>query len=207
MTAAIALERGAAPPLSLAPGQVAVLLGEPGSGLTRIGLSLIAVHSGAAPVACIDVRGWLCPLAAWEVGIDPDRLLVVRCPDAARWAQAAATLLDGVAAVYAEVPATVGEAVLRRLSVLARRARTALVLRPLRGSVPIGVAALRLEAAAVSWEGADSGHGSLRRRRLQLTAAGKAMQGMTRVVEVEDDGADAVPVVPRLAVAEAGRAG
>jgi hypothetical protein len=192
-------------PFHLVPGQVAALVGEPGSGLTRIGLALIAAHAG--PVACLDVRGWLSPLAAWEMGISPDRLLIVRCADVARWSRATATLLGGVGAVYAEVPAGVNDVALRKLGALARSARTALVLRPLRGPMPSGVAALRIEAEAISWEGPDAGHGRLERRRLHLTAAGKAVQGMTRAVEVEDDGANAVRMVPRLAVAEAGRTG
>jgi hypothetical protein len=184
---------------------VAALIGEPGSGLTRVGLSLIADHAATGPVACLDVRGWLSPLAAWEIGIVPDRLLVVRCSDVGRWGRAAATLLDGVNAVYAEVPVGINDVSLRKLGALARRSRTALVLRPLRGVIPSGIAGLRLEASGVSWEGPDAGHGMLQHRRLLLTASGKVVHGMTRAVEAEDDGADAVRVVPRLAVAEAGR--
>jgi hypothetical protein len=191
--------------LHLAPGQVAALIGEPGFGLTRVGLSLIADHAGAGPVACLDVRGWLSPLAAWEIGIPPERLLVARCSEVARWGRAAAALLSGVNALYAEVPGGVGDGVLRKLGALARRSGTPLVLRPLRGVVSPGIASLRLEAVGVSWEGPDAGHGLLERRRLLLTAGGKVVHGMTKTVEAEDDGANAVRVVPGLAAAEAGR--
>ena len=37
-------------------------------------------------------------------GSPPENLVVVRCPDRARWAQVTATLLEGLGAVYAEVP-------------------------------------------------------------------------------------------------------
>ena len=192
-------------PLGLRPGQVAALVGEPGSGMTRIGLSLIADHAGVASrsVACLDVRGWLSPLAAWEVGIAPEHLILVRCSDAERWGRAAAALLGGVSAVYAEVPAGVDDGSLRRLGALARKSRTALVLRRLRGDLPSGIAGLRLEASQVWWEGPDAGHGRLIRRRLLLTATGKVVHGMRRAVEVEDDGTNALRVVSGLAAAEA----
>lgn len=191
--------------LHIERGQVAALIGEPGSGLTRVGLSLIAAHAQTGPVACLDVRGWLSPLAAWEIGIAPDRLLVARCADVTRWGRVAATLLGGVGALYAEVPGGVNDAALRKLGALARRSGTPLVLRPLRGVIPSGIAGLRLETAGVSWDGPDAGHGRLVSRRLQLTATGKIVHGMTRSLEVEDDGANTVRVVPGLAAAEAGR--
>jgi len=192
--------------LHLEKGQVAALIGAPGYGLTRLGLSLLADHAEDGPVAYLDVRGWLSPLAAWEIGIAPDRLLVVRCGDVVRWGRAAATLLDGVHALYAEVPNGVRDTALRKLGAVARRNRTPLVLRPLRGSIPSGVATLRLEADTVTWEGVEQGHGRLQLRRGRLIASGKAVHGMTRRVEVEDDGANAVRLVSDMAVAEVGRA-
>lgn len=191
--------------LVVAPGDVAVLLGEPGYGLTRVGLSLLAAHAGHGPVAFLDVRGWLCPLAAWEMGIDPGRFLVARCNDVTTWGRAAAALLDGVQALYAEVPRGVSEQVLRKLGALARRRRTPLVLRPLHGRAPSGIATLTISAQAVSWEGADRGHGRIRTRRGRLELSGKAVRGMTRLVEVEDDGASPVYLVSDVGVAEAGR--
>ncbi len=167
---------------------------------------MLAQHVGEGPVACLDVRGWLSPLAAWEIGIEPEQLLIVRCGDVVRWGRAAATLLDGVSALYAEVPNGVPDSALRKLSVVARRSRTPLVLRPLQGSVPSGVASLRLEAEKVTWHGTDDGHGRLEERRSLLSASGKAVKGMVRRVEVEDDGADVVRVVPDVVVTEARRA-
>jgi len=186
------------------PGRVLGLIGGPGTGLTRLALSLLAGHPGM--VAVVDVRGWLCPVAAWEVGIAPDRLVVVRCPDRRDWPKVTASLVEGFPVVYAEVPAHPADADLRRLGALARARNAALILRPVSGDLPAGLLHLRLEAEAVRWEGVDRGHGALLRRRLTLRASGKGARGIEQVVEVEDDGSHAVRVVSRLAAAPPGLA-
>ena len=192
--------------LTLEPGRVTGLIGHPGFGLTRIGLTMLARRSAPGPVVYLDARGWLCPPAAWEVGIAPERLVVVRCSDPVRWARVAATLLEGIPGLYAEVPRGVKDAQLRKLAALARTRQVPVVLRPVRGELPPGIAHLRLEAREVQWGGPDGGHGRLQRRRLVFEASGKAMRGRSETIEVEDHGADAVRLVPRLAVAPAGRA-
>jgi hypothetical protein len=181
------------------------LVGPPGYGLTRLGLALLTTHSRTGMVAVLDVRGWMCPLAAWEVGIDPERLVVVRCSEKRDWPRVAAALIEGFPMVYAEVPSHPRDADLRRLAALARARRSALMLRPM-GDIPSGVLHLRLEAAGVHWEGVDGGHGALLRRRLTLRVSGKGVGGIEQAVEVEDDGSHALRVVSRLAVAPAGRA-
>ncbi len=195
-----------APPglLTAQPGRVMGLEGPPGYGLTRLGLAMLAGHDGT--VAVVDVRGWLSPLAAWEVGLSPERLVVVRCPDRSLWAQVTAALLEGVGAIYAEVPGGIAEQMLRRLGALARARRSALLLRPLRGGLPSGLAHLRLHGDGVAWEGVGDGHGRLSRRLLTLQAGGKGVGGLERHIEVEDDGTDAVRVVPGLAAAPSRRA-
>jgi hypothetical protein len=185
-------------PLAAVPGRVLGLAGPPGSGLTRLGLGL-AAGAASGPVAVVDVRGWLCPLGAWESGIAPDRLVVVRCPDRDMWPRVTAALLDGLRSVYAEVPAGVPDQVLRRLGALARNRRAALVLRPLRGGLPGGLTHLHLTASGVTWDGTDAGHGRLTGRRLALSASGRGTGGIERTVEVEDDGTNPVRLVPGLA--------
>ena len=196
----------AAPPalLAIQPGRVTGLVGPPGYGLTRLGLAMLAGHDGT--VAVVDVRGWLSPLAAWEVGLSPERLVVVRCPDRSLWAQVTAALLEGIGAIYAEVPGGIAEQMLRRLGALARTRRSALLLRPLQGGLPSGLAHLRLQGDGVVWEGVDDGHGRLARRLLTLQAGGKGVGGLEKHIEVEDDGTDAVRVVPGLAAAPSRRA-
>lgn len=189
----------------LDPGKVTGLVGHPGFGLTRIGLVMLATRERLGPVAYVDVRGWMSPLAAWESGISPERLVVVRCDDPVRWGRVAAHLLEGVGAVYAEVPPRVKPAQLRKLGALARSRGTPLILRPLQGDLPAGLSHLKLAAQQVHWDGADRGHGRLRARRLVFEASGKAMRGMTRLIEVEDDGTNTLRLVPGLAVTSSGR--
>ncbi len=191
--------------LTLAPGRIVELVGPPGMGLTRLGLKLLAPHSRIAPVVIIDTRGWVSPEAAWEVGVIIERLIVVRCDDPHRWSQVIGVLLEGVRAVYAEVPVAVGESQLRGLAARARARKTALVLRSMSKGIPTGTAYLRLRALGVTWEGADRGHGRLVRRRLMMEASGKGVAGIPRLIEVEDEGTDALRVVSDVVVDQAGR--
>lgn len=192
--------------LSLAPGRILGLVGPAGSGLTSIGISLLARATASEPVAVLDARGWFCPSLAWEAGIAPERLVVVRSSDSAMWPRLAATLLEGFAAVYAEVPRRVGDQVLRRLGALARSRRSAAVLRAMDGDLPTGLLHLRIEGVAVRWDGTDAGHGRLEQRAVTVKASGKGARGVEQILMVEDDGANTVRLVPRLAVAPAGRA-
>jgi hypothetical protein len=184
--------------LTLAPGRIAGLSGIPGSGLTRIGMSLLAPYATRGPVVYLDVRGWASPAAVWEMGIEPERLVVVRSSDVVSWGRIVATLLDGVRGVYAEVPQGLPDRLLYKLAAMARTKRTPLVLRPVTGRLPTGVAHLNLEASEVMWEGTDAGHGNLTNRRTFLTASGKATRGMVRTIEVEDDGTNDLRVVSHM---------
>jgi hypothetical protein len=192
--------------LQLRPGQVTELLGIPGTGLTRFGLRLLAAPSRVAPVVALDTKGWISPVAAWEAGVIPENLVIVRCDQPGIWPKVAAALLEGVRALYAEVPATAKEQDLRRLAALARARKVAVAMRPMGRGLPSGVAHLRLRALGVTWEGIDQGHGRLGRRRLMLEASGKGASGMTRRFEVEDEGSDVVRVVSDVVVGEARRA-
>ncbi|CAN5796976.1 hypothetical protein BH23ACT5_BH23ACT5_14340 [soil metagenome] len=191
--------------LALRPGRITELDGVVGSGLTRFGLRMLAGPSRRTPVVAVDVKGWISPMAAWEVGVDPTRLVVVRCPDPALWPQVAGVLVEGVSALYAEVPVGVKDGDLRRLTALARARRAGVVLRPCGPELPSGVAHLRLRAVEVRWEGSDRGHGRLTRRHLVMEATGKAVAGMRRRIEVIDDGSDLVRVVPGVGLGEGDR--
>jgi hypothetical protein len=190
----------------VAAGQVVGLIGAAGFGMTRLGLTMLAEHAHLGTVGYLDVRGWMSPMAAWEAGIPEDRLVVVRCDGPVEWGRVGSTLLEGVVAMYAEVPRGIKDAQLRTLATLARTRGAPLLLRPLAGDLPGGVTQLRLDARQVSWAGADNGHGSIGQRQLLVEASGKVMRGMTRTIEMEDHGADTLRVVSGLAVAPSGRA-
>lgn len=182
-------------PILLQPGRITEVSGPTGMGLTRLGLGLLAPPSWRSPVAALDVKGWLSPLAAWEVGVERRHFVVVRCPESRLWSQVVAALIEGVRAVYAEVPSSVRPQDLRRLSALARARRTGVVLRPLADALPSGVSYLRLRATEVRWEGAERGHGRLERRYLVMEASGKGAAGMVQRIEMVDDGTNAMRVV------------
>ena len=186
--------------LELQPGKITELVGDIGTGMTRLGLKLLASHSQIAPVVALDTRAWISPEAAWEAGVDSGRLVVVRCADPILWPKVTAALLEGVRAMYAEVPTRVRDSDLRRLAALARARRVAVVMRPMGTGLPAGISFLRLRALGVTWEGADRGHGRLTRRRLVLEASGKGASGMSRRFEVEDEGTDDVRVVSDVVV-------
>jgi len=192
--------------LQLRPGRITELLGVPGSGLTRLGLMLLGPPSQTSSVVVLDTRGWISPEAAWETGVAEENLVIVRCDEATVWPKVAAALLEGVRAIYAEVPAGVKDQDLRRLAALARARKVAVAMRPMGQGLPSGVAHLRLRALGVTWEGADRGHGRLGRRRLVLEASGKGASGVTRRFEVEDEGSDLVRVVSDVVVGETRRA-
>ncbi|MFP3915697.1 MAG: hypothetical protein ACLFWM_12535 [Actinomycetota bacterium] len=181
--------------LQLQPGRITEVAGFPGMGMTRLGLGLLVEPSRRSMVVALDVKGWLSPLAAWEMGIDASRFVVIRCPEAGKWAQVAAALVEGVRAVYAEVPAGVSSRHLHRLAALARARRSGVVLRVTEEELPPGVAHLTLRATGVRWEGVDRGHGQLRRRLLAVEASGKGVAGITRRIEMVDDGTDVMRVV------------
>ena len=197
---------GTATELALLPGRVVGLEGVVGTGLTRLALVMLAEIATRAPVAVVDTRGWFCPVAAWEVGIPPARLSVVRCSDAAQWPSVIGALLGGLAGIYAEVPAGVSDQVLRRLSAKARQERAAVALRPMSGRLPTGMTHLRLTAQDVTWSGPDQGHGRLIGRNMTLDASGKGVRGMEQRFGVEDDGTSAVRLVGKLGSASSGRA-
>ena len=192
--------------LALEPGRVLGLVGPAGSGLTSLGISLVAAATTAEPIAVLDGRGWFCPSVAWEAGITPERLFVVRCADREIWPKVAATLLAGFVAVYAEVPPNIPDQVLRRLGALARSRRAGVVLRAMQGDLPTGLIHLRLDSVGVQWEGAVSGHGRLHRRSVTIKASGKGARGAERYLEVGTDGTDNVRLVSGLAAAPSGRA-
>ena len=163
------------PNFILSPGRIVGLEGPAGWGLTRLGLSLLAAPSQVGTVVVIDVRGWFSPLAAWQVGVNRNRLVVVRCPESRLWPRVTAAVLEGVAAVYAEIPAGVGESDLRRLAALTRARKSGLALRPLRGGIPPGITHLRVRGSGVEWIGPEQGHGRLLERQLSMEISGKSI--------------------------------
>ena len=112
-------------------------------------------------------------LAAAELGVDLERVLLVAEPGPAAWATTVAALLDAVEIVLVRPPSQVGVSVQRRLTSRARD----------RGSVLLQVGGhtgawaqapdLVVSASAATWAGLGPGHGRLRARRVEVTVTGR----------------------------------
>ena len=192
-------------PLVVRPGHITELVGVNGSGMTRIGLRAISPFSKTHPVAVVDVRGLISPMAAWETGIDEERLVIVKCPDKSQWPKVVAALVEGVRAIYSEVPSRVRDSDLRRIGALIRARRVGAVLRSVGDGLPSGMSYVKVRSLGVTWEGADHGHGRLRRRRIHLEATGKGAMGMKRRFEIEDEGTNVMRLVSDVVVDPSGR--
>jgi hypothetical protein len=157
-------------PSGLRRGVTATVDGGPGS--TALALALGAAASAAGSwVAMVGVPA-VGLLAATELGLAAERLLVVADPPAASVATVVAALCDSVDVVYLRAGA-VGVPDARRLVARARERESVLV--PLGGRWSLG-ADVRLSVSAPEWR-LD---GRLVARRVRVTASGKGVYARER---------------------------
>lgn len=165
-------------PIALAErGALVEVTGPVGSGATSLLLSLLAPVAKEGPVAYLDVRGVVSPVAAAEAGCALERLAFVRAPHPDGWAKALAYLLDGVRAVAAEVPRGVPAAALRALAGRARSRSRFVALAPMGWKLPEGLVAGRLTLGPPRWAGALRGRGHLTTRLVSVHLEGKLAAG------------------------------
>lgn len=180
-----------------------------------VGALSLALVAGAVPAGVPAADRWCAlvgtpeagVLAAAGMGADTDRLLLVDEPGE-RWPDVVATLLPAVEVVLLRPPSPPSAGVNRRLTALARRHGSALVVA---GSTSSWEGAyLRLRVATSLWVGLADGHGHLRGRRVKVVAEGRGAGGRPRAswlwLPAEDGsvaGADlvAVPETPDLGMA------
>jgi hypothetical protein len=162
-------------PAGIRRGATVTVDGAAGVGATSLALALGAEASRAGSWTAIVGMPRLGLLAATELGIAPERLLVVADPPSASVATVVAALLDAVDVVY--VGASVAPPDARRLVARARERETVLV--PL-SRWPLG-ADVRLSVAAPEWFGLTGrGAGRLAARRVRVTASGKGVYARER---------------------------
>ncbi len=155
-----------APP---APGGGAGTAAPPTGGGTTLGFALLAAASAASWCAAV---GTADPglVAFAELGVDLGHLVLVPRPGP-RWAQVAATLLDGMDVVLVRPPGPVRPGVARQLAARARERRGVLVVLGSRGW-PEG-ADVQLTVEAGAWQGVEAGHGHLQGRHLEVLSSGR----------------------------------
>jgi hypothetical protein len=166
------------------PGALAGLL--PHGGLQRG--SLVATGGGAASTLALALvgpttaaGGWVAVVglphlglvAAAELGVDLERVLLVAEPGPARWAASVAALVDAVEVVLTCPPRPVAVGVQRRLLAQAREGGAVLV----QVGGPTGRWAtapdLVVAATTTTWRGLGEGHGHLRGRLAQVAVTGR----------------------------------
>lgn len=144
-----------------------------GVAATSLALALVGPVTVAGSWVAVVGLPRLGLLAAAELGVDLERVILVADPGAAAWAATVASLLDAVEIVLVRPPSQVGVSVQRRLTSRARD----------RGSVLLQVGGhtgawaqapdLVVSATTASWMGLGPGHGRLQARRLEVTVTGR----------------------------------
>lgn len=163
---------------------------EGGPGATSLALALgVAASAAGSWVAGVGLPS-LGLLAAAELGVPLERVIVVSAPPPPSWATVVAALLDAVDLVWAGLPRRTAAGDARRLAARARERGSVLV--PLRdlGREGPGRAApwpcpaeVRLTVASSSWTGpAGGGAGRLEARRVEVVAGGRGAAARERRV-------------------------
>jgi hypothetical protein len=159
-------------------GTTIAIDGATGAGATTVALTLAAAATAAGEwAALIDTDATLGARACAELGIELERLAVVRRVPPDRWGTVVAALLDGVALVVATVPPRLRASDARRLVARARERAAVLVAL---GPWPVE-AALRLHADASTWTGLSAGSGLLRSRGLHVQVEGRGAPARTEI--------------------------
>ena len=112
-------------------------------------------------------------LAAAELGVELERVLLVADPEPEHWPSTVAALLDAVELVLVSPPRSVSVTVQRRLTARARDRGS--VLLQVGGNVRAWAHApdLTVSGAATVWSGLGMGHGHLRSRQVEVAVSGR----------------------------------
>lgn len=144
-----------------------------------LALALVVEASRAGSWVAVVGMGELGLVAAAELGVDLERLVLIDQPDASRWAPVAATLVEAFDVVLARPRHRVRPGDARRLQARAREQGSALVLvgpspsdRQVTPSWP-ETADMTLQATGAVWSGLGEGYGHLRSRQVIVTLSGR----------------------------------
>jgi hypothetical protein len=178
-------------------GTSIVVAGDGAGQRATLCLSLLGAASSAGSwCAAVGLTG-LGAVAAHDLGIDLDRLVLLPSPGP-KWAEVTAALLGGVDVVVLCPPFSVRPAMARRLLARTRDRGAILIVLPGQAGWP-ECPDLRLIVGNTRWDGIGSGDGHLRRRRVTVTATGRRSAARPRRRElwlpsmagtVEDAGPD-----------------
>ncbi|HEY1282321.1 MAG TPA: hypothetical protein VGF22_21755 [Acidimicrobiales bacterium] len=170
-----------------------------GAAATSLALAVAAAPSVAGSwVGAVGMPS-LGLLAAAELGVALERLLLVAAPPPGEWTTVVATLIDGVDVVLVRLPRSVRTGEARRLQARARQRGAVLIAvgpaHPLEPDVTLAV-------EDEEWTGLDAGTGHLQGRRVGVVAVGRRAAARHRRLALwlpDADGrvrADEASVVP-----------
>ena len=165
-----------------------VSVGSSVGGATSLALALVAGASQQGSwVAAVGVPS-LGLVAADELGVALERLVLVAAPERDAWGGVVAALVDGFDLVVLHAGRTGVRSVDARRLVARARERGA-VLVQLGPGWPEG-ADVQLEVTRARWEGLDDGHGFLQARKVRVVGAGRGESARPRRVDLWLPGAD-----------------
>ncbi len=129
-------------------------------------------------------------LAAAELGVALERMLLVDDPGHRRWASTVASLLDAVDVVLVRPGRPVTATTQRRLMAQARDRGSVLLQAGGQAAVWAEAPAVTLTATNARWEGVEHGHGRLRARRVSVAVTGRRGADRPRRAELWLPGSD-----------------
>jgi hypothetical protein len=163
---------------------VAVDAGPGVAGATSLALAVAAGASQAGSWVAAVGLGSLGLVAASELGVAFERLVLVADPGRGRagWASVVAALVDGFDVVLVAADGRLRAADARRL--VARVRERGAVLVAVGGELPGERSALRLTVTSSRWEGMGAGWGYLQGRRVTVEAGGRGEASRGRRAEL-----------------------
>lgn len=180
------LRRGSTVAVGAAPGT---------GGATSLAMALVAQATQAGSwVAAVGLPS-LGLVAADELGVALERLVLVAAPARDSWGAVIAALVDGFDLVVLH-PGRVGVRGVDARRLVARARERGTVLLPLGPGWPVE-ADRSLVVARTRWEGLEQGHGHLRARKVRVTCTGRGEAARPRRADLWLPGPDG-----QVAVAE-----
>lgn len=184
------LRRGSTVGVRAAPGA---------AGATSLALGLVASASAAGCwVAAVGLPS-LGLVAADELGLALERLVLVAAPERDAWGGVAAALVDGFDVLLVQ-PGRGGVRPADARRLVARVRERGTVLLALGAGWPEAPDVV-LEVTRARWEGIEAGHGHLRARRVRVRREGRGAAARPLTLDLWLPGADGLvaPVVPEAA--------
>jgi hypothetical protein len=151
-------------------------------GSTSLALALVARASATGSwVAAVGVPS-LGLVAADELGVALERLVMVAAPERDAWGGVVAALIDGFDVVILQ-PGRGGVRPADARRLVARSRERGTVLLQLGTGWPEG-ADVALEISRARWEGVDDGHGHLQARKVRIEGGGRGEAAVPRRVDL-----------------------